>query len=373
MIKPICANQGLDKGLIKSSKKPMQLPGALSSGHFQFTASGRIALFYAWQALNPPKGTEILTPSFICNTVTQPLIAAGASIKFYQTQLNGTYNWDEMDSATTQINGVFLWVHFLGFAGEFEKALSYCKRKNLILIEDCTHALLTKYNNRPVGTFGDIAVFSFRKNLPTLSGGALKINNKDISYPQANNNAIKAKTKKDTLHAFKEYRQNILKSHDKKSINTFLMKQPQIDCVLNDIKNPYTLDTITINILKNCNLESIVYKSRENYNLYLQHLRSVAFITELKDGDVPIGFPIFINNRDQTRLHLEDKHIYPICHWPEYLLPIESTQPNTIDLQIANKILTLPCTPNHSKKQIFHVIKSVKQIIKNINSGANHA
>ena len=51
---------------------------------------------------------------------------------------------------------------------------------NLILIEDCAHAIETIYHNRSAGTFGDFGVFSFysTKNLVTGEGGMLISKNK---------------------------------------------------------------------------------------------------------------------------------------------------------------------------------------------------
>ena len=54
-------------------------------------------------------------------------------------------------------------------------------KKNLaILIEDCAHAVESKYKGKHVGTFGDAGCFSFysTKNLTTGEGGMILLNKK---------------------------------------------------------------------------------------------------------------------------------------------------------------------------------------------------
>ena len=56
-----------------------------------------------------------------------------------------------------------------------------CKKKKIILIEDCAQSLGAKIKNKYTGTYGDMSVFSFhqQKNMTTLGeGGMLVVNNK---------------------------------------------------------------------------------------------------------------------------------------------------------------------------------------------------
>ena len=57
------------------------------------------------------------------------------------------------------------------------------KKNNLYIIEDCAHAIGTKYKNKHVGTFGDTGCFSFypSKNITTFEGGMIITNSKKLS------------------------------------------------------------------------------------------------------------------------------------------------------------------------------------------------
>ena len=73
-------------------------------------------------------------------------------------------------------------VHLTGISVEIDKILKICKKKNIILIEDCAHALGTSFKSKHVGNFGIAGSFSFypTKQLTTGEGGMVVTNNKSI-------------------------------------------------------------------------------------------------------------------------------------------------------------------------------------------------
>ena len=68
-----------------------------------------------------------------------------------------------------------------------------CKNSNILFIEDCAHALGSKYKNMYTGTFGDAAFFSLQKTkmVTTYAGGILTVNNENINkYVKKNFNNL---------------------------------------------------------------------------------------------------------------------------------------------------------------------------------------
>ena len=55
-------------------------------------------------------------------------------------------------------------VHLFGQSADLDPILEICKRYELPLIEDAANAMGSQYRGRPVGTFGDVAAFSFGGN-----------------------------------------------------------------------------------------------------------------------------------------------------------------------------------------------------------------
>lgn len=64
-------------------------------------------------------------------------------------------------------------VHFAGRPCPMDDLMELAKRKQLVVIEDCAHAIESRDRGRPMGTFGDFGAFSFyvTKNVVTAEGG----------------------------------------------------------------------------------------------------------------------------------------------------------------------------------------------------------
>lgn len=69
-----------------------------------------------------------------------------------------------------------------GVPCDMKEIMKFCKKNNLKLIEDCSHAHLTKYNNKLLGTYGDVSCFSVgaKKVLSGGEGGFLITNDPEI-------------------------------------------------------------------------------------------------------------------------------------------------------------------------------------------------
>ena len=82
---------------------------------------------------------------------------------------------------TKKTKGIIL-VHMAGTPCEMNKIIQLTKKLNLTLIEDCAHALGTKFNKKHVGNFGITGCFSFypTKQITTGEGGAIITNDKKI-------------------------------------------------------------------------------------------------------------------------------------------------------------------------------------------------
>jgi dTDP-4-amino-4,6-dideoxygalactose transaminase len=91
-----------------------------------------------------------------------------------------TLNLDErlVEAAITNRTKAIVVVHYAGVACDMARLMEIASRRGIIIIEDAAHALLSRYRGRPLGSFGQLATFSFHetKNVISGEGGALVIN-----------------------------------------------------------------------------------------------------------------------------------------------------------------------------------------------------
>jgi CDP-6-deoxy-D-xylo-4-hexulose-3-dehydrase len=157
------------------------------------TNSGSSANLLAFQCLTSKKiknrilpGDEIITAAVNFPTTVTPIIQSGCVPVFLDIENinSGQYNIDTSkikDAITEKTKAIFL-AHTLGNPFNIKEILEIKEKNNLWLIEDCCDALGSTYQNQKVGTFGDLATFSFypAHHITMGEGGAIITNSKQL-------------------------------------------------------------------------------------------------------------------------------------------------------------------------------------------------
>src|SRR5215510_644098 len=137
-------------------------------------AYGRIAFYYILKALDLPAGSEIIFPSLTFWVVPELAKVAGLTVVFADVDPK-TFNLDpaSVERMITDKTRAIVPTHLYGLPCDMDRLMAIAARHNLIVIEDCAHALGAAYQGRPVGTFGTAALFSFQtlKPLNCYGGG----------------------------------------------------------------------------------------------------------------------------------------------------------------------------------------------------------
>lgn len=140
-------------------------------------ALGRNAMYAACQILKIKSEDEVLTPAFDSDGSLQPFRAIGCRLKFFRSDpytLQADLD-DIKKQITTRTKLIHIINHF-GLPQNWNDLLPFRDKSGIPILEDNAYSLFSKINNRPFGTFGDMAVFSLRKDLPLIEGGMLRIN-----------------------------------------------------------------------------------------------------------------------------------------------------------------------------------------------------
>ena len=143
------------------------------------TSYGRMAFYYILEALQLPPGGEIIIPALTFWVVPELARVAGLRPVFADIDARTfTLAPEAVERAITPRTVAIVPTHLYGLPCDMDPLVDIARRHHLAIIEDCAHALGATYRGRPVGTFGEAALFSFQtlKPLNTYGGGAALVN-----------------------------------------------------------------------------------------------------------------------------------------------------------------------------------------------------
>lgn len=141
--------------------------GGASQTHVVGVGSGTEALHLSLVALGIGPGDEVITTPLTAAATAMAIRAAGATPVFADVDSHLTLDPNAVRARVTDRTRALLPVHLYGHPADLGPLIALCRDHGLSLIEDCAQSHGTLWNNRPVGTIGDVAAFSFypSKNL----------------------------------------------------------------------------------------------------------------------------------------------------------------------------------------------------------------
>ena len=124
-------------------------------------------------------GDEVIMPSYTFVSTANAFVLRGAIPVFVDIRPD-TLNIDEtkIEAAITDKTRAIVPVHYAGVGCEMDAIMAIARRHNLLVIEDAAQGVMSSYKDRPLGSLGHMAAFSFHetKNIISGEGGALLIN-----------------------------------------------------------------------------------------------------------------------------------------------------------------------------------------------------
>ena len=147
-------------------------------------SSGSAALDVVFKALNLPKGSEVILPSFTIISCASSIYKCDLKPVPVDCDLH-TFNSSPshiLEKITDNTSAILL-VHIYGLSVDIGPILECCNKRGLYLIEDCAEAIGLKYKEELCGSYAHASVFSFypNKNITTGEGGMITTNSEEIA------------------------------------------------------------------------------------------------------------------------------------------------------------------------------------------------
>lgn len=125
------------------------------------------------------EGAIVVAPAFMHRNTAQAFERKGLRMKWVDIELTSFGpNFEELKVAIEGGADALFLPHFLGIpSNQLDEIVALCVTHSVWLIEDCRHALGGLFDNNPLGSFGDLALFSFNAMMPinTIQGGLIAI------------------------------------------------------------------------------------------------------------------------------------------------------------------------------------------------------
>ena len=300
--------------------------------------SGTDALQIALMALNIKKNDEIITVSNTAVPTVSAIVSCNAKPIFVDINEDDyLINTNLIENKITSRTKAIIPVNLYGQSANYDKIKKISKKYNLKVIEDCAQSAGTMYKNRPSGSYGDLAAFSFypTKNLGGYGDGGMIVTSKKKFYEKSKKLRKYGMTK---LYYSEEHGINSRLDEIQAAILNFQLKK----------------------------LKSNINKRRKIAKIYNENLKTKDLILPIENKDNYHSYYVYVvrhPQRNKIMKYLADNNIFCNISYP---FPIHSMKgykylkAKNNDLKITNKmpkqIFSLPMYPELSYEKLERVI-----------------
>jgi CDP-6-deoxy-D-xylo-4-hexulose-3-dehydrase len=231
---------------------------------------------------------EVIVPPIGWVSDISSVVQLGMTPVFVDVDIkNFCITTENIKNAITSNTKAIIMVHTLGFNGITDELVQLCKKKNIILIEDCCEAHGATFNNKKVGSIGDISLFSFYfgHHITTIEGGTICVNDSKL-YDLAKLFRSHGMTREASPELQEHYK---LTNPDLNPLFTFAvagfnMRSTELNAVLG--------------IEQMNRLDYNIQRRVENLNIWLNNLDSDKFYIDFKiEGNSNFALPLIVKDK----------------------------------------------------------------------------
>ncbi len=139
---------------------------------------GRMGLYVVLKALGVGPGDRVGICGYTCLSVVEAVLRTGADCEFLDVDEWLNVSPDSLKRLPPGRIKVLITQYTFGIPSRLDETLAWAETNGVPVVEDCCHALGSRWDERPVGSFGEAAIYSSQwgKSYSTGQGGMLTIN-----------------------------------------------------------------------------------------------------------------------------------------------------------------------------------------------------
>ena len=334
--------------------------------------SGTDALVIALRALDIGQGDEVITSSFSFFATAEAISIVGATPKFVDVNpSNYLIESSQIESKITEKTKAIIPVHLFGNVVNMSEIKSIAEKYNLKIIEDCAQATLSSWNNKKVGSIGDIGCFSF---FPTKNLGAAG----DAGAISTSNHNLAQKIKELAIHGSpKRY------SHTRIGYNSRLdsiqaaILNIKIKFISKWIRKRQEIANNYFDLIKNFKFLSLPKNLStphcHSWNQFVIRLENKSYSIDKSYSELfETDFQKNKSLRNLLKIRLSERGINSIIYYP---IPIHAQiayQDEKIDRRslintekLCTEVLSLPMFPEITYEEQIYIAENLNSILEN--------
>lgn len=143
------------------------------------TTSGTDALEMCAMLCRLKPGDEVIVPSYTFVSSALAFLREGAKVVFADSSKDSpNISLEDIKPLVTPRTKVICVVHYAGVAVDMDPIMEFANEHGIFVVEDAAHAIDSYYKERPLGSIGHFAAFSFHetKNISSGEGGCCVVN-----------------------------------------------------------------------------------------------------------------------------------------------------------------------------------------------------
>lgn len=358
-------------------------------------SSGRAAIALALKHAKIGQGDEVLAPAFHCESMIAPIHYVGANPVFYSISSDAQVDINKCQSLLTDKTKAIMVTHYFGFPQDLEKIQAFCKKNNLILIEDCAHSIYGSHKGKAIGSAGDYAIASTMKFFPVYDGGILASDKHSLDSIKLTPCSLSFEVKSALTIVERSIRMGRFSTtgrvvlfaaniKDKlwRHLKGLMQKKgaPKMTPAFADGGFNFDPDWIhvrasksSLSVIKHADIQRIIELRRARYQYYLHELRDLPGLRflhpRLPDEVVPLIVPIYFENTKKVFRELKLKGV-PIWRFGEFLDAKITSRLCPQSINFSKNLLQFPCHQELTDEEVTWIVKEIKLALKNTQDSA---
>jgi dTDP-4-amino-4,6-dideoxygalactose transaminase len=338
----------------------------------------RNAIYHLFRALletNP--GLTVLAPDYNSGNEILAIQAAGAQVRYCPVRGDMALDPEDVERYCRIHNPDLLYViHYAGWAQPMPALVDLCRRRGMLLVEDCALSLLSDLDGRPLGSFGDWSVFCLYKTLP-LPNGALLVQNgprleslERLRLRDAGSASVLGRTAELLVQRIRGRANGVgaalqmVKRSMGRAAGALEVRRANVGDIgfnLDDVD--LAMSRMSERLLTRMDFAGIKQRRVENYRQLAERLAPdvIQVFPELPDGVCPLFFPIIVPDKHAAAEALRARGVDALEFWNDSVEP-GGHEMSSDSRFLRRHVLELPIHQDLSSRHIDHVARQVSAL-----------